>query len=180
MWFVNHTHSQSLFLDILTHCCTAQAGGRIAFGPRDRTLPHFQAFDYSAASRGFVKSSYVKGLNPVEFFAHGKYRLSRSCPHTQNKYVSNLVCLPPQRRLEERASSIPLPVTSLHPPSYPSPTPSPSPLSLLSHSSKYLLARSPKSRIRSMNTIPRLQTWQSSPRTTQGMPVSCHLLDPAT
>jgi len=69
------------------------SGGRIAFGPRDRTLPHFQAFDYSAASRGFVQSSYVKGLNPVEFFAHGKYRLSRARTLKTNTFLTSYVCL---------------------------------------------------------------------------------------
>lgn len=45
-------------------------GARIAFGPSKRTLPHFKAFDYGPASKGFVQSSYIKGLNPKEFWFH--------------------------------------------------------------------------------------------------------------
>ncbi|MHA1793369.1 MAG: DNA-directed RNA polymerase subunit A' [Promethearchaeota archaeon] len=43
---------------------------RINRGYRDRTLPHFRENDLSAEARGFVKSSYIKGLNPTEFFFH--------------------------------------------------------------------------------------------------------------
>ncbi|KCV71205.1 hypothetical protein H696_02156 [Fonticula alba] len=45
-------------------------GKRIPFGFRDRTLPHFTKDDFSADSRGFVESSYIEGLNPMEFFFH--------------------------------------------------------------------------------------------------------------
>ena len=40
-------------------------GARIGFGPKNRTLPHFAAFDYGPASKGFVQSSYIEGLSPV-------------------------------------------------------------------------------------------------------------------
>ena len=35
-----------------------------------RTLPHYQPFDYSLESRGFVYHSFIHGLNPCEFFFH--------------------------------------------------------------------------------------------------------------
>ncbi|NVM54044.1 MAG: DNA-directed RNA polymerase subunit A' [Candidatus Helarchaeota archaeon] len=45
-------------------------GERIIRGYRQRTLPHFQKGDLSAPARGFVNSSYYKGLIPIEFFFH--------------------------------------------------------------------------------------------------------------
>ncbi|HMK45099.1 MAG TPA: DNA-directed RNA polymerase subunit A', partial [Methanocella sp.] len=45
-------------------------GERIMRGYTDRTLPHFSAGDRGADARGFVESSYKKGLNPTEFFFH--------------------------------------------------------------------------------------------------------------
>lgn len=45
-------------------------GSRILRGYRERTLPHFQRDDLSAPARGFVTSSYYKGLDPIEFFFH--------------------------------------------------------------------------------------------------------------
>jgi len=36
----------------------------------NRTLPHFKPGDLSAKARGFVESSYKRGLNPIEFFFH--------------------------------------------------------------------------------------------------------------
>ncbi|KAI5191302.1 DNA-directed RNA polymerase II subunit RPB1 [Nematocida minor] len=45
-------------------------GKRILHGFRDRSLPHFTKDDYTAEARGFVSSSYVAGLSPVEFFFH--------------------------------------------------------------------------------------------------------------
>jgi len=36
----------------------------------NRTLPHFKPGDLGAKARGFVRSSYKDGLNPVEFFFH--------------------------------------------------------------------------------------------------------------
>ncbi|HME51301.1 MAG TPA: DNA-directed RNA polymerase subunit A' [Candidatus Lokiarchaeia archaeon] len=43
---------------------------RINRGYRDRTLPHFHENDLGAEARGFVRSSYIHGLNPTEFFFH--------------------------------------------------------------------------------------------------------------
>ncbi|KAI5166786.1 DNA-directed RNA polymerase II subunit RPB1 [Nematocida sp. AWRm79] len=45
-------------------------GKRILNGFRDRSLPHFTKDDFTAESRGFISSSYVAGLSPVEFFFH--------------------------------------------------------------------------------------------------------------
>ncbi|MCX8197180.1 MAG: DNA-directed RNA polymerase subunit A' [Candidatus Micrarchaeota archaeon] len=43
---------------------------RLSRGYRGRTLPHFKKNDYGAAARGFVFSSFKKGLSPTEFFHH--------------------------------------------------------------------------------------------------------------
>ncbi len=45
-------------------------GQRLHRGYQDRTLPHFKRGDLSARARGFVESSYKKGLNPTEYFFH--------------------------------------------------------------------------------------------------------------
>ncbi len=45
-------------------------GERIHRGYMKRTLPHYKINDLSAKARGFVSSSYRKGLNPEEFFFH--------------------------------------------------------------------------------------------------------------
>ena len=45
-------------------------GKRIAALFQQRTLPHTTRFDYGAAARGFVANSYVRGLDPSEFFFH--------------------------------------------------------------------------------------------------------------
>ena len=45
-------------------------GKRIQYTMQDRTLPHFTKFDDSAEARGFVESSFVKGLRPAEYFFH--------------------------------------------------------------------------------------------------------------
>ena len=46
-------------------------GKRIPFGFYKRTLPHFLKDDYKWESKGFVENSFLKGLNPQEFFFHG-------------------------------------------------------------------------------------------------------------
>ena len=43
---------------------------RVPFGLQDRTLVHFHKFDHSPDARGFVRNSYLSGLNPDEFFFH--------------------------------------------------------------------------------------------------------------
>jgi DNA-directed RNA polymerase beta' subunit len=45
-------------------------GKRIPYGFTDRTLPHFKMYDDGAEARGFVQSSFMKGLTPTEFFFH--------------------------------------------------------------------------------------------------------------
>lgn len=53
-------------------CVGQQAvdGKRVPYGFTDRTLPHFQKYDDGASARGFVENSFIKGLNPTEFFFH--------------------------------------------------------------------------------------------------------------
>ncbi|PLJ76949.1 DNA-directed RNA polymerase subunit A' [Infirmifilum sp. SLHALR2] len=45
-------------------------GKRIERGYTERTLPHFEKGDLSPLSKGFVYSSFRRGLTPVEFFFH--------------------------------------------------------------------------------------------------------------
>ena len=45
-------------------------GKRISYGFDDRTLPHYQKYDDGPEARGFVKHSFIDGLNPQEFFFH--------------------------------------------------------------------------------------------------------------
>jgi DNA-directed RNA polymerase subunit A' len=61
-----------LNLSQMAGCVGQQAvrGERIKRGYTKRTLPHFQREDLGAAAKGFVASSYKKGLNPTEYFFH--------------------------------------------------------------------------------------------------------------
>lgn len=43
-------------------------GDRVRDGFTNRTLPHFHKFDFGPLPKGFVKSSFIRGLNPAEFF----------------------------------------------------------------------------------------------------------------
>ena len=45
-------------------------GRRIPYGFTDRTLPHYKMYDDGAEARGFVESSFIRGLTPQEFFFH--------------------------------------------------------------------------------------------------------------
>ena len=45
-------------------------GKRIPFGFKHRSLPHFTKYDFGPSSKGFVKSNYLLGLEPAEFFFH--------------------------------------------------------------------------------------------------------------
>jgi len=45
-------------------------GKRIVYGFDSRTLPHYNKYDDGPEARGFVESSFVKGLTPQEFFFH--------------------------------------------------------------------------------------------------------------
>ncbi len=53
-------------------CVGQQAidGKRIPYGFTDRTLPHYKKYDDGAEARGFVESSFIRGLTPQEFFFH--------------------------------------------------------------------------------------------------------------
>ena len=44
------------------------AGGRVSIGYNNRTLPFFKKGDLSPRARGFIKSPFIKGLRPEEFF----------------------------------------------------------------------------------------------------------------
>ncbi|MFW6304978.1 MAG: DNA-directed RNA polymerase subunit A', partial [Candidatus Saliniplasma sp.] len=48
----------------------AVRGERPKRGYDQRTLVHFKKGELGAGSRGFVKSSYKDGLNPLEYFFH--------------------------------------------------------------------------------------------------------------
>ena len=55
-------------------CCVGQqalGGRRISFGYTQRTLSFFKENDLSPKARGFIYSSYMKGLKPYEFFFGG-------------------------------------------------------------------------------------------------------------
>ncbi|KAJ3354028.1 DNA-directed RNA polymerase II subunit rpb1 [Allomyces javanicus] len=56
----------------ITACVGQQnmEGGRIPFGFRGRVLPHFARADEGPDARGFVRSSYIDGLSPTEYFFH--------------------------------------------------------------------------------------------------------------
>ena len=45
-------------------------GKRIPYGFTDRTLPHYKMYDDGVQARGFVESSFMRGLTPQEFFFH--------------------------------------------------------------------------------------------------------------
>jgi len=45
-------------------------GKRIQYGFTDRTLPHYKKYDDGAEARGFIESSFIRGLTPQEFFFH--------------------------------------------------------------------------------------------------------------
>ncbi len=68
------TGARANMLDLtqITACIGPQAvrGKRLHRGYSDRSLSHFERQDVGAKARGFVKSSYKDGLNPLEFFFH--------------------------------------------------------------------------------------------------------------
>lgn len=53
-------------------CLGQQAieGKRIQYGFTDRTLPHYKKYDDGAEARGFIESSFIRGLTPQEFYFH--------------------------------------------------------------------------------------------------------------
>ncbi|MEM2688349.1 MAG: DNA-directed RNA polymerase subunit A'', partial [Candidatus Bathyarchaeia archaeon] len=62
----------SLNIGQMSACVGQQAvrGKRVMRGYLGRTLPHFKFGDPSPKARGFVYSSYQKGLDAIEFFFH--------------------------------------------------------------------------------------------------------------
>ncbi len=62
----------SLNIGQISACVGQQSvrGKRILRGYVDRALPHFKAGDQRSRARGFVYSSYQKGLDVTEFFFH--------------------------------------------------------------------------------------------------------------
>ncbi|MFH1503193.1 MAG: DNA-directed RNA polymerase subunit A' [Candidatus Diapherotrites archaeon] len=54
----------------IASCVGQQAMGnkRIDFGYNERTLPFFKKGDLSPKARGFIRSSFIRGLRPDEFF----------------------------------------------------------------------------------------------------------------
>jgi len=62
----------SINISQMISCLGQQAieGKRAPYGFDNRTLPHFNRYDDSAAARGFVDSSYIQGLGPHEMFFH--------------------------------------------------------------------------------------------------------------
>jgi DNA-directed RNA polymerase subunit A' len=54
----------------MASCVGQQAlwGKRIDFGYEERTLSSFKKGDLSPEAKGFIRSSFIKGLNPKEFF----------------------------------------------------------------------------------------------------------------
>jgi len=66
--------SKGSFLNIsqIMACVGQQSveGKRVPLGFQGRSLPHFLKHDLRPLCRGFVASSYIKGLRPDEFFFH--------------------------------------------------------------------------------------------------------------
>jgi DNA-directed RNA polymerase subunit A' len=69
---VSGARGSLLNLTQMAACVGQQAvrGERIVRGYTKRTLPHFKWGDRGARAKGFVKASYKKGLDPLEYFFH--------------------------------------------------------------------------------------------------------------
>ncbi len=72
---VNHmmksgSNGNILNITQIASCVGQQAflGGRISIGFKERTLSFFEKGELSPRSRGFIKSAFIKGLKPDEFF----------------------------------------------------------------------------------------------------------------
>jgi DNA-directed RNA polymerase beta' subunit len=68
-------------------------GGRVPLGFTDRTLPHYPKYENNMESSGFVSSSLLKGLNPIEFFFHamaGRIGLIDTAVKTANQVIYNV------------------------------------------------------------------------------------------
>ena len=66
-------------------------GQRVAYGFNKRTLPHYMKNDIGKESRGFIENSYLKGLNPQEFFFHAmsgrEGLIDTACKTADNGYI---------------------------------------------------------------------------------------------
>ena len=69
-----HTGASSSALNLtqITACVGQQSirGQRLHRGYIDRTLPHFKRNDSSPKAHGFIKSSFMQGLDPIEYYFH--------------------------------------------------------------------------------------------------------------
>jgi hypothetical protein len=89
---------------VVVHNCVGQQnveGKRIAFGFRDRSLPHYYKDDYGPDSRGFVTNSYLSGLTPQEFFFHamgGREGLIDTAVKSRYAYDTPRLCEARRRR----------------------------------------------------------------------------------
>ena len=67
------------------------SGKRVALGYTDRVLPHFERNDITPAARGFVENSYMKGLEPHEFFYHAmggrEGVIDTACKTSESGYI---------------------------------------------------------------------------------------------
>jgi DNA-directed RNA polymerase II subunit RPB1 len=70
--FLAGSKGSEINIQQMTACLGQQNvdGKRIPYGYEFRTLPHFTKYDDSPEARGFVKSSYINGLTPLELFFH--------------------------------------------------------------------------------------------------------------
>ena len=77
-------------------------GKRIPCGFKRRSLPHFLKDDLGSESRGFVENSYLKGLNPQEFFFHAmggrEGLIDTACKTAETGYI--------QRRLVKAMETV--------------------------------------------------------------------------
>lgn len=69
---VSGARGSMLNLTQMAACIGQQSvrGERISRGYYKRTLPHFKRGDLGSQAKGFIKSSYKKGLSPTEYFFH--------------------------------------------------------------------------------------------------------------
>lgn len=77
-------------------------GTRIKYGFNQRTLSHFAKDDLGMESRGFVENSYLRGLQPAEFFFHAMCGregvIDTACKTSETGYI--------QRRLVKAMETV--------------------------------------------------------------------------
>jgi len=70
---------------------TAIEGKRVPYGFTDRTLPHYKKYDDSSEARGFIESSFIRGLTPQQFFFHamsGREGLIDTAVKTADNFIN--------------------------------------------------------------------------------------------